>query len=183
MWRPLLLAFSLLVSVSTPAAAPCADWPAWSAFRDSLLRDGGRIIDPSDPRAITTSEGQSYALFFALVANDRADFDHLLDWTNTHLAKGNLGARLPAWLWGKPAHGEPTVLDDNSASDADLWIAYTLIEAGRLWHEPCYSTQGQLLAKHLLQGETADLPELGATLLPGALGFTPAPDTWRLNPS
>jgi endoglucanase len=30
------------------------------------------VIDPSDARKITTSEGQSYGLFFALAANDRA---------------------------------------------------------------------------------------------------------------
>lgn len=36
------------------------------------------MIDPSDARKISTSEGQSYGLFFALAANDRAGFDKLL---------------------------------------------------------------------------------------------------------
>ena len=36
---------------------------------------------PAEGRRITTSEGQSYALFFALVNDDRETFARLLDWT------------------------------------------------------------------------------------------------------
>ena len=46
------------------------------------------VIDPSDARKITTSEGQSYGLFFALAANDRKAFDLLLAWTRDNLARG-----------------------------------------------------------------------------------------------
>lgn len=162
-------------------AAEC-DWPAWRSWRDTLLRDGGRIVDVSDARQITTSEGQSYALFFALVANDRDAFKRLLTWTETRLAKGDLGSNLPAWLWGKQPDGGWGVLDGNSASDADLWIAYDLAEASRLWHEPRYTALSQLLAKRIMAGETADIPGLGLSLLPGAIGFAHDGE-WRLNPS
>jgi endoglucanase len=30
------------------------------------------------------------------------------------------------------------VIDTNSASDADIWIAWSLLEAGRLWKHPDY---------------------------------------------
>ena len=40
----------------------------------NLLIQGGRVIDPSTPSGQTTSEGQSYGLFYALVANDRDSF-------------------------------------------------------------------------------------------------------------
>lgn len=59
------------------------------------------MIDPSDARKISTSEGQSYGLFFALAANDRAGFDKLLTWTQNNLAEGDLKQHLPGWLWGK----------------------------------------------------------------------------------
>jgi endoglucanase len=39
-------------------------------------------------------------LFFALVANDRAQFERLLSWTQNNLANGDLRAQQPAWLWG-----------------------------------------------------------------------------------
>jgi endoglucanase len=67
-------------------------------------------------------------------------FDRLLHWTQANLAGGDLQTHLPAWLWGK--QGRP-VEDSrpNSASDADVWMAYALIEAGRLWNVPVYTQQ------------------------------------------
>jgi endoglucanase len=176
------LIFALAAS-SALAGAACDGWPAWESFRTHLVVDGGRVLDPSDTRQITTSEGQSYAMFFALVANDRASFDKLSDWTDTSLAQGSLGSHLPAWLWGQDEQGKGAVLDPNSANDADLWLAYDLAEAGRLWHVPRYSAKARLLARLILREESADLPGLGRTLLPAPQGFHPADDVWRLNPS
>ncbi len=55
-------------------------WALWNSFKQNYIKNG-RVIDTSDPRLITTSEGQSYGLFFALVANDQATFNSLLNWT------------------------------------------------------------------------------------------------------
>ena len=74
---------------------------AWEQFKKDYISQEGRVIDPSDARKITTSEGQSYGMFFALAANDRAAFDNLLDWTQNNLAQGSLKEHLPAWLWGE----------------------------------------------------------------------------------
>lgn len=170
----------------TSAAATCA-WPDWEAFRRHTISQDGRVIDDSTDQQVTVSEGQSYALFFALVANDRATFDKLLAWTENNLAQGDLIAHLPAWKWGKRPDGEHAgtwgVIDQNPASDADLWIAYALLEAGRLWNERRYIALGTLVARRVLREETALLPGLGRTLLPGPVGFHPSPDLWRLNPS
>jgi endoglucanase len=141
------------------------------------------VLDPSDAGRITTSVGLSYAMFFALVANDRTTFDKLGNWTDAELAQGSLGGHLPAWLWGLDAQGKGSVLDRNSASDADLWLAYDLAEAGRLWHVPRYSAKARLLARLILREESADLPSLGRTLLPAPIGFHPTDKAWRLNPS
>ena len=118
MWR-----FVLMLTLSLPAiagAAPNCPWPAWERLRTELVSVDGRVLDPSDERLITTSEGQSYGLFFALVANDRATFAQLLRWTSNNLAEGDLSSHLPAWLWGRDAKGKWQVLDPNNASDADL---------------------------------------------------------------
>jgi endoglucanase len=141
------------------------------------------VIDVGSADSRTVSEGQSYALFFALVAGDRAAFDSILGWTETHLAQGDLTAHLPAWLWGRTDSGQWGVLDANASSDADLWIAYALLEAGRAWQDRSYTARGAVLAKRVLDEETATIPGLGLTLLPGPVGFHPAPDLWRLNPS
>ncbi|KVQ40292.1 endoglucanase [Burkholderia territorii] len=169
---------------SDPADARCgAAWPRWDAFKRDFVSADGRVIDVGSADSRTVSEGQAYGLFFALVANDRRTFDTILAWTENNLAQGDLSARLPAWLWGRAPDGAWRVLDANAASDADLWIAYTLVEAGRLWHERSYTARGALLAKRVLDDETASVPGLGLTLLPGPTGFRLADGRWRVNPS
>ena len=159
-----------------------ASWPLWESYSRSALDPQGRIVDHSAGDR-TTSEGQAYAMFFALVANDRTRFDKLFHWTQDNLADGDLNLRLPAWSWGKAPDGSWKVLDPNPASDADLWIAYTLLEAGRLWHDPRYQNLGNAMASHIAQQEVVLIPSLGATLLSGSQGFHPSSDTWLLNPS
>ncbi|MFA0440333.1 endo-1,4-D-glucanase [Vibrio sp. 10N.286.49.C2] len=154
---------------------------SWSDFKEVYIIDNGRVIDGSDPRSITTSEGQSYALFFALVENDRATFDLVYEWTRHHLAGGDLTARLPSWLWGKGNNGYE-ILDTNSASDSDLWIAYTLLEAGRLWKSDYYQNVGYLLAQRILAEETISLVPGVRQLVPGKYGFE-VDKAVKLNPS
>ena len=169
---------------ATDHAGVCASsWVRWDAFKRDFISKDGRVIDVGSADARTVSEGQSYALFFALVANDRASFDTILHWTENNLAQGDLTSHLPAWLWGRDDAGQFRVLDAHAASDADLWIAYALLEAGRAWDERSYTARGALLAARVLDEETATLPGLGLTLLPGPTGFHPAADIWRVNPS
>ena len=162
--------------------AICTPWASWTSFKQSFIANG-RVIDVGSERNHTTSEGQSYALFFALVANDRATFEQLLQWTTEQLAQGDLTHNLPAWWWGKRDDGSMGVLDSNSAADSDLWIAYTLLEAGRLWRERRYTAVGTLLAQQIVAQETVPIHGLGRTLLPAPQGFHPEADVWRLNPS
>ncbi|HAS62204.1 MAG TPA: cellulase, partial [Vibrio sp.] len=104
-----LIALITLFLSSSVAANNC-EWPQWQTFKSVYIKQG-RVVDGSDPRMITTSEGQSYALFFSLVANDRQTFSQVLNWTQQHLVGGDLTAQLPAWLWGKKSNGRFGVLD------------------------------------------------------------------------
>lgn len=162
----------------------CAnDWPLWQAFGNSFIQADGRVLADESEQRYSTSEGQAYALFFTLVANDRAAFDRILVWTRDNLAGGDLSARLPAWQWGKKPDGAWGVLDQNSASDADTWFAYTLLEAGRLWHEPRYTAQGNLMLANIRIHLIRDLPGAGPMLLSAASGFDLESKGSRLNPS
>ena len=173
----------LFFAAAVAYAGTCEEWPEWDGFRQKFLSDDGRVVDRSIPQMVTTSEGQSYALLFALIAHDRASFDRILHWTENNLASGDLTAQLPAWQWGQRADGNWNVIDGNTASDADLWLAYTLGEAGRLWNDPRYAALAELLADRIIREETAELPGLGLALLPGKQGFHADDNTWRLNPS
>ncbi|MFC0397463.1 cellulose synthase complex periplasmic endoglucanase BcsZ [Paraburkholderia rhizosphaerae] len=178
------LACSANVAQAAQPAA-CDDWSAYRQFIAHFMQQDGRIVDFSTAVQQSTSEGQSYGMFFALVANDRATFDRLLAWTRANLSAGRFDAndlKLPAWQWGRKPDGSYGVLDVNSASDSDVWIAYDLFEAARLWHEPSYAKLGWALVTQIEKQEVATLAGLGPMLLPGPHGFQTA-DTTRLNPS
>lgn len=180
-WSPLSRS-QVAVAGSSARTGPMT-WPAWDAFKARFISEGGRVISDDGDGGQTYSEGQAYALFFALVANDRPMFEKLLRWTENNLCEGDLTARLPAWLWGKRPDGSWGVIDGNAASDADLWIAYALGEAGRLWNDRQYRALSTLLGARILREETAQIPGLGTTLLPGPTGFVQGAGRWRLNPS
>ncbi|MEM6730898.1 MAG: cellulose synthase complex periplasmic endoglucanase BcsZ [Myxococcota bacterium] len=169
--------------LQTDSALSCSDaWALWERYADAFVEQG-RVIDRTD-NARSTSEGQSYGLFFALVANDRERFDAILEWTIENLAGGNLARNLPAWLWGRDRKGRWRILDPNAASDADLWIAYSLLEGGRLWSEPRYVELGRAVLDNAVAEEVRVLPGLGPVLLPAPVGFEIEEGRqWRLNPS
>lgn len=176
------LSSALLAAVFAAACARATPWPEWDRFADRFVQTDGRVIDLTFD-AKSTSEGQSYALFFALVANQRAQFDTLLAWTSANLADDRLGEQLPGWLWGRHDDGSWSIKDRNAAADADLWLAYTLLEAGRLWHEPKYDELGRKLLALVHQKEVQDAGAAGHVLLPGPVGFALPGDRFRLNPS
>jgi endo-1,4-beta-D-glucanase Y len=178
----LWLSIGLIPVVCLSSAAKAQTWPLWESYARYVVDDQGRVVDRS-AQDRTTSEGQAYAMFFALVANDRVRFDRLLRWTEINLAGGDLTQHLPAWRWGRSPDGSWKTLDPNPASDADLWIAYSLLEAGRLWQEPRYEKLGTVVAIRIGQLEVAYVLGLGTTLLSGSVGFHPDDSTWILNPS
>lgn len=74
MFKRLVCILLLLASFGTAAAC---DWPAWQQFKQHYISEAGRVIDPSNPRKVTTSEGQSYGLFlhwWQMIARHSIDY-------------------------------------------------------------------------------------------------------------
>lgn len=180
----LKLVFAALAATLTAASAGAGPtpglWPMWDQFKAANIDANHRVIDFSDKRAITTSEGQSYAMFFALIADDRTTFDKLLVWTEQNLAKGDITRNLPSWLWGRSGTSWGT-LDSNNATDSDLWIAYNLLEAARIWNVPEYAAKAHAMME-LLKRDVRRIANLGPVLLPGSRGFDHN-DYIKVNPS
>ena len=162
---------------------PVEDWPLWSEFLKFFVTSDGRVIYSFPPKADSVSEGQSYAMFFALIANDPVNFEKIWRWTVANMFANDLDTRLPAWLWGQAEDGSWKVLDAHSASDADVWIAYLLLEAGRLWHRPDYTAEGNKVLATIEQYLILNLPNFGKMLSPGRVSFVEPEDIWRVNPS
>ena len=103
--------FLLACLISAVFAAPAGAWELWDQFKATNLTPEGRVVDYSEAKLITTSRGKK------------------------------LGENQPAWLWGIPdgkPNGTGKILDTNNATDSDMWIAYCLIEAARIWNDPSY---------------------------------------------
>jgi len=159
-----------------------APWTQWQAYAEHFIQPDGRVVDITAGRR-STSEGQAYSLFFALVANDRARFDQILNWTRDNLCDGDFAKRLPAWLWGQRDDGSWGVLDPNAAADADLWIAYTLLQAARIWQDPALAQTARLLLWQIKAQEVVVMGASGKLMLPAPLGFVLDGSRWKLNPS
>lgn len=152
-----------------PVVQAQSTWPLWNSYQDHFVQKDGRVVD-YERENLTTSEGQSYAMFFALVADDKAAFDRIYRWTTQNLGDGDLRSNLPAWSWGRKPDGTLGIKDANSASDADLWIAYSLLQAGRLWKQREYVTVGNDLLKQIANREVSHNFS-ASVLLPGHTGF------------
>jgi endoglucanase len=168
---------------ATGATARCSAWPLWQRFSRDFIQADGRVIDRTSARKHSTSEGQAYSMFFALIAGDREQFDRLWRWSLQNLVVSGAASQLPAWQWGQRDDGSWGVVDGNSASDANLWLVYSLVEAARLWGESRYLQDAKRLLVQIAAEEVAELPGFGLMLLPARAGFTSEPGRWRLNPS
>ena len=154
----------------------------WQAYLKQFYQADGRIIDSGVEPNTTSSEAQAYSLFMSLIENDQSTFNTILAWTQTNMARKDLSQNLPGWSWGKRADGSWAILDRNSASDADLWLAYTLFQAGTLWKEPKFTSLAHSILENIKRNEIVNIPGFGIMLTPAPSGFV-TDKTWRINPS
>lgn len=141
------------------------------AFLDRYVDDDGRVVR-HDQGGDTVSEGQAYALLLAVGVHDEERFDRVWSWTRANLRRPD---GLLSWHWRDGA-----VVDDESASDADLDAARALVLAGQVFEEDRLVEDGTELGKAVLDHETVRLGD-GRLLLPGSWSDRRAP--YQVNPS
>jgi len=123
---------------------------SYEVYKKDYMSKDGRIIDP-DRDNITTSEGQAYMLLMSRASNDRETFDLIYKWAKNNLERKD---KLFAWLWGKNKNGEYKILDENTASDADVDIAFALITAYEKWHDKKYLKEALPIVQAIWDKET-----------------------------
>jgi endoglucanase len=165
----------------------------WTAYRQTFIQPDGRVVDHKQ-RAITTSEGQAYAMLRAVWMDDRATFDTVWQWTQNNLRLR--GDSLLAWKWGQflPEHKDKNpknlppgawgVLDDTAASDADQDVILALLMAHQRWVNPAYQRDALLMMNDFWNKLTLESSTGLRVLLPGDW-HKPGewPDGVLLNPS
>ncbi|NPB06994.1 MAG: hypothetical protein GXO03_05245 [Aquificae bacterium] len=135
----------------------------WEHFKREFIKEEGFVVDPYNGYRVT-SEAQGYAMTLAVLLNDRETFYRLWRWTEENLRRPD---GLFAWLW---AHGE--VLDDNNATDADLFIGYALLLASERWKDEALLKEAERVLRQVKKLVLPFCTEPKAlVLLPGKRGF------------
>ncbi|WP_084596620.1 glycosyl hydrolase family 8 [Nocardioides aequoreus] len=166
-----LLCLLLVAGCGTDDAAPTGDGAPVTAagFLATYVDDDGRVVR-RDQGGDTVSEGQAYAMLIALTADDQETFDRVWGWTRDHLTRDD---GLFSWHWADGA-----VVDEPSASDAEVDMARALLLAGDAWGGD-YRDQAVALGGAVLDHLTVEVP--AGRLLVAGQWATEAPYTF--NPS
>jgi len=154
----------------TPSSAELVAVASATRFLDTYVDPDGRVVR-RDQGGDTVSEGQAYGMLLAVAAGDRERFRSIWGWTQANLLRPD---GLLSWQWR-----DGTLVDRESAADADLDAARALVLAGNRFADPVLTAGGTAMATALLDHETAQTP-LGLVLTAGTWATT-AP--WAVNPS
>ena len=111
----------------------------WRVYTDTYLETGsGRTVDRQTDD-ITTSEGQSYTMMRAVWSDDLQTFADSWQWTKDNLQRPDF---LMSWRFGERADGSYGVQTelggDNTATDADVDIAFALLMAYSRWQDDTF---------------------------------------------
>ncbi|WMS44981.1 glycosyl hydrolase family 8 [Acuticoccus sp. MNP-M23] len=166
-----MTAASLMTAPSVAQPASASSVPTtlfaheWDAFKQRYMASDGRIVD-IEKGGLTHSEGQGYGMILAVKADDRDAFERIASFTLRSLRARK--DHLSGWLYDPRGAGRVT--DTNNATDGDIMIAYSLVQAALKWND------GRYLAL-----ATPIIDDIGRLLLvrngahvlvrPGAAGF------------
>jgi endo-1,4-beta-D-glucanase Y len=144
------------------AARETAARQAGQEFLNQYVEGDGRVVR-RDEGGDVVSEGQAYGMLIAVAVGDENRFRAIWDWTKSHLRRPD---GLLSWRWA-----DGRVTDPNSAADADLDAARSLVLAGRRFDAAELGEDGKRLGADILRGETvavgAPTPPPGDVAPPG----------------
>ena len=101
---------------------------SFNDFQKKFIVNNSYTIDPYNNNRVT-SESQGYTLFLCVIYNKPKLFKSIWNWTKNHMQRKDY---LFSWEYNKK------IIDKNNASDGDLFIAYSLLEAYQKWRNPLY---------------------------------------------
>ncbi len=128
---------------------------SWDSYKKQFISSEGRVIDPSQQN-VTTSEAQAYAMLRAVWTDDKTTFDKVYTFTSSQMKRPS--DHLFGWRYGKMPEGKYGFLPgggNNSATDADSDIAFSLLLAAKRWKDPSYKNNAIPLIQDIWKYETA----------------------------
>ncbi len=167
-----------MLSVTATLNAMSYKNSSWREYKENFIQEDGRVIDYMNSD-ITHTEGIGYSLYFSQNFNDKKTFDLVYTWYKNNIKKNN--SNLPGWKWGKAEDNTWKMLDLNSASDANLWIAYSLLLMNEKEKNSEYKKEALSILKNIKKYQIKKINS-NTYLLPAENGFLNK-DTIKLNPS
>lgn len=121
---------------------------------NTIEPSSGRTLDKTQNN-ITTSEGQSYTMLRAVWMDDRATFDRSWQFTKNNLQRSD--DHLLSWKFGQKADGNYGILTEsggqNTASDADIDTAHSLLMAYSRWNRTEYLYEARQIITSIWEKE------------------------------
>jgi endo-1,4-beta-D-glucanase Y len=126
----------------------------WNNYKKNNLEPGSlRTLDKSQGN-LTTSEGQSYTMLRAVWMDDQDTFDKSWKFAQDALQRPD---SLFSWKYGQIGNGKYGIQTNsggqNTASDADLDIALSLLMAYSRWNQPKYLNDAKPIITSIWQNE------------------------------
>ncbi|MGZ8272740.1 MAG: glycosyl hydrolase family 8 [Burkholderiaceae bacterium] len=149
-----------LVAGGASSVARAQSGPAlWDEFRRRFVTNDGRVLDDDGS---THSEGLGTALLASVAAADHPRFERI--WS---VARG-------LWrddgLFSWRVQGGGRVIDANNATDGDLYIAWALAGAARVFGSPDLANEARRIAR-AIRAHCIRETRHGPVLVPGRFGF------------
>jgi endoglucanase len=151
------------VSASAGSLGALTAQEAGESFLSGYVEPDGRVTR-RDEGGDTVSEGQAYAMLVAAALNDQQHFTRVWVWTKRNLARED---GLLAWRWK-----DGQVVDNASASDADLDAARALVIAAAAFGDDKLKAEGVRLGTAVLDEETV-MTGVGRVLVAGSWASHP----------
>lgn len=164
--------------ISTPAKAEVqAAYKRWQSHYLVTDLSGKTYVNSSDDDSvkIALSESQGYGMYITVLAaqqkldtQSELQFDRLFKYYMAH--RGN-HSQLMSWQQKYTPYGKMTAHDENNATDGDLYIAYSLIQASKLYSDKQneYSKQARAILSDILEynyNDNKDILTLGNWVKP-----------------
>lgn len=161
------------VVISAPAKADIqAAYKRWQSHYLVTDLSGNTYVNSSDDDSVKSalSESQGYGMYITVLAaqqkldtQSEAQFDRLFKYYMAH--RGN-HSQLMAWQQKYSPYGKMIDHDENNATDGDLYIAYSLIQASKLYSDKQneYSKQAHAILSDILKynyNDNKDILTLG----------------------
>ena len=161
------LVVALVVLLASCSTQQDLTFVKYFAAYKALFIDDGRVLDTGNGD-VSHSEGQGYAMLFAVGANDKDTFDALWQWSQRVLQRED---KLFSWRYRPcPTHDRACIDDINNASDGEILIAWALLRAADKWDDEDYASAATAIINKVESTLIKDTEQL-TLLLPGEVGF------------